>query len=56
MESDDLLGSRNAWSRTPLVGRAQVKINQATLLEEERTSLVGPIDFECKRAGLTDQS
>jgi hypothetical protein len=29
MEPDDLLCSRNARSRTPLVGRAQWKINQA---------------------------
>ena len=28
MEADDLLCSRNARSRTPLVGRAQWKINQ----------------------------
>ncbi len=28
MEPDDLLCSRNARSRTPLVGRAQWKINQ----------------------------
>jgi hypothetical protein len=33
MEADDLLCSRNARSRTPLVGRAQWKINQAPSLE-----------------------
>jgi hypothetical protein len=33
MEPDDLLCSRNARSRTPLVGRAQWKINQAPSLE-----------------------
>ena len=33
MESDDLLCSRNARSRTPLVGRAQWKINQPPSLE-----------------------
>jgi len=31
MEPDDLLCSRNARSRTPLVGRAQSRINQAAL-------------------------
>jgi len=33
MEPDDLLCSRNARSRTPLVGRAQWKINQPPSLE-----------------------
>jgi len=31
MEPDDLLCSRNARSRTPLVGRAQWKINQESI-------------------------
>jgi hypothetical protein len=34
MEPDDLLCSRNARSRTPLVGRAQLRIDQATLEKE----------------------
>ena len=34
MEPDDLLCSRNARSRTPLVGRAQSRIDQATLENE----------------------
>jgi len=34
MEPDDLLCSRNAWSRTPLVGRAQWKINQPPSLRD----------------------
>ena len=34
MEPDDLLCSRNARSKTPLVGRAQWKINQAPSLGE----------------------
>ncbi len=38
MEPDDLLCSRNARSRTPLVGRAQWKINQPPSL---RTSKLG---------------
>ena len=33
MEADDLLCSRNARSRTPLVGRAQWKISQPPSLE-----------------------
>ncbi len=41
MEADDLLCSRNARSRTPLVGRAQWKINQPPSLERERASLEG---------------
>ncbi len=39
MEPDDLLCSRNARSRTPLVGRAQWKINQPPSLERERAGL-----------------
>ena len=35
MEPDDLLCSRNARSRTPLVGRAQWKINQPPSLGKE---------------------
>ena len=34
MEPDDLLCSRNARSRTPLVGRAQWKINQPPSLKK----------------------
>jgi len=34
MEPDDLLCSRNARSQTPLVGRAQWKINQSPSLRE----------------------
>ena len=41
MEPDDLLCSRNARSRTPLVGRAQWKINQAPSLKKEQASLEG---------------
>ena len=39
MEPDDLLCSRNARSRTPLVGRAQWKLNQAPSLKREQASL-----------------
>ena len=39
MEPDDLLCSRNARSKTPLVGRAQWKINQAPSLKKEQASL-----------------
>jgi hypothetical protein len=39
MEPDDLLCSRNARSRTPLVERAQWKINQAPSLERETSKL-----------------
>jgi hypothetical protein len=39
MEADDLLCSRNARSRTPLVGRAQWKINQPPFLKREQASL-----------------
>jgi hypothetical protein len=41
MEADDLLCSRNARSRTPLVGRAQWKINQPPSLKREQASLEG---------------
>ncbi len=41
MKADDLLCSRNARSRTPLVGRAQWKINQPPSLERKRVSLEG---------------
>jgi hypothetical protein len=34
MEPDDLLCSRNARSRTPLVGRAQLEINQPPSLRD----------------------
>ena len=36
MEADELLCSRNARSRTPLVGRAQWKINQPPSLRENK--------------------
>ena len=36
MEPDDLLCSRNARSQTPLVGRAQWKINQPPSLGENK--------------------
>ncbi len=36
MEPDDLLCSRNARSRTPLVGRAQWKINQPPSLKKQQ--------------------
>ncbi len=35
MEPDDLLCSRNARSRTPLVGRAQWKTNQPLFLKRK---------------------
>jgi hypothetical protein len=43
MEPVDLLCSRNARSRTPLVGRAQWEINQpsSALIPEEITSELG---------------
>ena len=41
MEPDDLLCSRNARSGTPLVERAQWKINQPPSLKGERASLEG---------------
>jgi hypothetical protein len=52
MEPDDLLCSRNARSRTPLVGRAQWKINQPPSLERERASLEGTcISFDALSKG-----
>jgi hypothetical protein len=41
MEPDDLLCSRNARSRTPLVGRAQWKINQPPSLGRKQGSFEG---------------
>ena len=41
MGADDLLCSRNARSRTPLVGRAQWKINQPPSPKRERAGLEG---------------
>jgi hypothetical protein len=41
MEPDDLLCSRNARSRTPLVGRAQWEINQPPSPKRERADLEG---------------
>ena len=39
MEADDLLCSRNARSKTPLVGRAQWKVNQPPSLKRKRARL-----------------
>ena len=44
MEADDLPCSRNARSRTPLVGRAQWKINQPPSLKREQASLEGHLE------------
>ena len=44
MEADDLLCSRNARSQTPLVDRAQWKINQPPSLKRERASLEGSFE------------
>ena len=41
MEPDDLLCSRNARSRTPLVGRAQWKISQPPSLRENEQAWKG---------------
>ena len=43
MRADDLLCSRNARSRTPLVGRAQWKINQPSSLKREAANLEGSV-------------
>jgi hypothetical protein len=43
MEADDLLCSCNARSKTPLVGRAQWKINQPPSPEEIASELGGII-------------
>ncbi len=52
MEPDDLLCSRNARSRTPLVGRAQWKINQPPSLKRQRASLEGAyISFDARSKG-----
>ena len=48
MEADDLLCSRNARSRTPLVGRAQWKINQPPSLKD--TSELGWNMYIVRRA------
>ena len=54
MEADDLLCSRNARSRTPLVGRAQWKINQPPSLKRQRASLEGAfISFDPRIRGST---
>src|SRR5882762_10028513 len=55
MEADDLLCSRNARSRTPLVGRAQWKINQPPSLKRERASLEGSsvTSFDARTRGST---
>ena len=41
MEAVDLLCSRNARSRTPLVGRAQSRIDQAALMKRSRRARRG---------------
>jgi hypothetical protein len=57
MEADDLLCSRNARSRTPLVGRAQWKINQPPSLKRYRASLEGAcISFDARSRGQPDHS
>jgi hypothetical protein len=54
MEPDDLLCSRNARSRTPLVGRAQWKIIQPPSLKRERASLEGAcISFDARSRSRT---
>ena len=63
MEADDLLCSRNARSRTPLVGRTQWKISQLPSLERDKQAWREHVDrstravegfsslpaWECKR-------
>ena len=57
MEPDDLLCSRNARSRTSLVGRAQWKINQPPSLERERASLEGAyISLDARSEGQSGDS
>jgi hypothetical protein len=57
MEPDDLLCSRNARSRTPLVGRAQWKINQPPSLERKRASLEGTcMSFDVRKKGSLGHS
>jgi len=55
MEPDDLLCSRNARSRTPLVGRAQWKINQPPSLKKNkqawRDHLYGWCSFDGRSGG-----
>ena len=54
MEADELLCSRNAWSRTPLIGRAQWKISQPPSLKKYRTSLKGSfVSFDARNRGST---
>ena len=43
MEPNDLLCSRNARSQTPLVGRAQWKINQPPSLERNEQACLFPL-------------
>jgi hypothetical protein len=45
MGPDDLLCSRNARSRTPLVGRAQWNIYQAPALKRKGASLEGSFNW-----------
>ena len=53
MEADDLLCSRNARSRTPLVGRAQWKINQPPSLKMVSSKLGGSIYIvRCAQLGI----
>jgi hypothetical protein len=56
MGADDLLCSRNARSRTPLVGRAQWKINQPPSLKRKQASLerwnrIGQVPFLLTESG-----
>jgi hypothetical protein len=54
MQTDDLLCSRNARSKTPLVGRAQWKINQSSSLKRQRASSEGAgISLDARLCGLT---
>ena len=52
MEPDDLLCSRNARLRTPLVGRAQWKINQPPSLRENEQAWKDHHKFDVRSWGL----
>ena len=56
METDDLLCSRNARSGTPLVGRAQWKINQPPSLRERMSKLGRNIDIVRRAQSRIDQA
>jgi hypothetical protein len=55
MESDDLLCSRNARSRTPLVERAQWKINQPPSLGDNERAWRDPIYKLARRTHIDQQ-